>query len=76
MFCAKCGSILLPKKEGSKKVLVCSCGYKSSNVEHTKLTETVDKKEKEVGDGDGDEKKVVFEFDEDISPEVIRNLIQ
>jgi len=48
MFCPKCGSILLPKKEGSKKIMVCSCGYKSSNVETTKITETVTKKEKEV----------------------------
>jgi len=48
MFCPKCGSVLLPKKEGSKKVLVCSCGYKSSNVEQTKITETVTKKEKDV----------------------------
>lgn len=48
MFCPKCGSVLLPKKEGSKNVLVCSCGYKSSNVEKIKLTETVTKKEKEV----------------------------
>jgi DNA-directed RNA polymerase subunit M len=48
MFCPKCGSVLLPKKEGSKKVLVCSCSYKSSNVEKIKLTETVAKKEKEV----------------------------
>jgi len=48
MFCPKCGSVLLPKREGSKKVLVCSCGYKGSNIENTKLTETVTKKEKEV----------------------------
>ena len=48
MFCPKCGSVLLPKKEGSKKVLVCSCGYKSNNVEKTKITETLNKKEKEV----------------------------
>jgi len=48
MFCQKCGSVLLPKKEGSKKILVCSCGYKNSNVEQTKIVETLDKKEKEV----------------------------
>ena len=48
MFCPKCGSVLLPKKEGSKKVLVCSCGYKSSNLEQTKIIETVTKKEKDV----------------------------
>ena len=48
MFCPKCGSVLLPKKEGSKKVVVCSCGYKSDNIEQTKITETVIKKGKEV----------------------------
>ena len=48
MFCPKCGSILLPRKEGSKKMLVCSCGYKSSNVEQTKITESVAKKEKSI----------------------------
>ena len=48
MFCPKCGSILMPKKEGSKKVLVCSCGYKSANTEQTKITETIAKKDKNV----------------------------
>jgi len=48
MFCQKCGSVLLPKKEGNKKILVCSCGYKSSNTEQTKITETVNNKDKEV----------------------------
>jgi transcription factor S len=48
MFCQKCGSIMLPKKEGSKKLLACSCGYKSTNVESAKIKETVPKKGKEV----------------------------
>jgi len=48
MFCPKCGSLLLPKKEGSKKILVCSCGYKGSNVGETKITETLNKKEREI----------------------------
>ena len=48
MFCPKCGSILLPRKEGSKNILVCSCGYKSGNIEKMKITETISKKEKEV----------------------------
>ncbi|MBI2651698.1 transcription factor S [Candidatus Woesearchaeota archaeon] len=48
MFCQKCGSVLLPKKEGNKKILVCSCGYKNSGIEQTKITETITKKEKEV----------------------------
>lgn len=48
MFCPKCGSILLPKKDANKKVFVCSCGYKSSRIEQTKITENVVKKEKGV----------------------------
>ena len=28
MFCPKCGSLLMPKKEGTKKILGCSCGFK------------------------------------------------
>ena len=48
MFCPKCGSVLLPKKEGGKKVLICSCGYKGSNMGQIKITETVTKKEKDV----------------------------
>jgi|TARA_Y100000034_G_C6855705_1_gene388835 DNA-directed RNA polymerase subunit M len=48
MFCPKCGSVLLPKKDGNKKILICSCGYKDANVEKTKITETLTKKEKEV----------------------------
>ncbi|HLF53832.1 MAG TPA: transcription factor S [Candidatus Nanoarchaeia archaeon] len=44
MFCPKCGSILLPKKEGSKKLLACSCGYKTSDVQNTKIRETITKK--------------------------------
>jgi len=48
MFCPKCGSLLLPKKEGSKKILVCSCGYKGSNVGETKIIETLNKKERDI----------------------------
>jgi len=48
MFCPKCGSVLLPKKEGSKKTLACSCGYKSSNVEEAKITENVSKKSQDI----------------------------
>jgi len=48
MFCPKCGSILLPKKEGSKKTLVCSCGYKTSKLDTFIIKETLEKKEKDV----------------------------
>ncbi|MBL7056618.1 transcription factor S [Candidatus Woesearchaeota archaeon] len=48
MFCPKCGSILLPKKEGSKKALVCSCGYKNTELKDTRINETVKDKGQEV----------------------------
>ena len=48
MFCPKCGSILLPKKEGNKKILACSCGYKGNTADVTKITESVAKKGKDV----------------------------
>lgn len=28
LFCPKCKSIMLPRHEGGKHVLACSCGYK------------------------------------------------
>ena len=48
MFCPKCGSILLPKKEGTKKIMMCSCGYKGSSAEKTKIIESVTKKSRDV----------------------------
>lgn len=33
MFCPKCGSLLMPKKEGNKKILACSCGFKNKDSE-------------------------------------------
>ena len=48
MFCPKCGSILVPKKDANKKWLSCSCGYKSNDMEQAKIKETVQKPEKEV----------------------------
>ncbi|MFH1440363.1 MAG: transcription factor S [Candidatus Woesearchaeota archaeon] len=48
MFCPKCGSILIPKNDGSKKVLHCKCGYNNSeDIKSMKFTETI-KKEKEI----------------------------
>tara|TARA_B100000315_G_C14047160_1_gene350195 strand:+ start:125 stop:439 length:315 start_codon:yes stop_codon:yes gene_type:complete len=43
MFCPKCGAILLPKKEGSKTVALCSCGYRSGS-EDFSIKEKVAKK--------------------------------
>lgn len=48
MFCPKCGSILLPKKEGNKKILACSCGYKNKDVQSATIKEERLEKRKEL----------------------------
>jgi len=48
MFCPKCGSILMPKRDASKKMLVCSCGYRTGDVEQARIKETIPRPEKEV----------------------------
>ena len=48
MFCPKCGSLLKPKSEKGKKVLSCSCGYSTKEVEGAELKEKMKKPEHEV----------------------------
>jgi len=48
MFCPKCGSILIPRKEASKTVLTCSCGYKSVDKEGGRIKETVKEKSSKI----------------------------
>lgn len=48
MFCPKCGSILHPKTDGRKKLLVCSCGFKESKRDDIKITEAVDNSKKKI----------------------------
>ena len=48
MFCPKCGSILMPKKENNKKMMVCSCGYKTTDISSATLKETIVKKEEKI----------------------------
>lgn len=48
MFCPKCGSILMPKKDGSKKVLACSCGFKSKDTDQATIKEEKIEKTKDV----------------------------
>ncbi len=48
MFCPKCGSILIPKKEADKTISVCSCGYKSEDKEAGKMKETIKRKSHRV----------------------------
>lgn len=43
MFCPKCGSLLIPRQEGSKKVLACKCGYIDKDVKKAKLREVIGK---------------------------------
>ena len=41
-FCPKCGSILMPKQERGKTVVVCKCGYRETAGEQAgKITESV-----------------------------------
>ena len=47
MFCPKCGSILVPKKD-DKKMIVCSCGYKSASPEKLIIKEQVIQSDKDV----------------------------
>src|SRR3989338_2772588 len=47
MFCPKCGALLMPKKQENKRILHCSCGYKSKDLEQAKIKEVV----KEEGPG-------------------------
>ena len=50
MFCPKCGSILMPKKDKNRKVLHCqSCGYTDKNVKNmATIKESSKKKARKV----------------------------
>jgi DNA-directed RNA polymerase subunit M len=53
MFCKKCGSILLPKKENGKVITKCSCGYVAKGDAPVKMTETLaEKKDVETIEND------------------------
>lgn len=54
MFCPKCKNLLMPKKDGNKTIVSCSCGYKDVREENAKISEKNVKKEKivEVIDND------------------------
>lgn len=42
MFCKKCGGITIPKKEGSKTIMLCpKCGAKNKDEAETTISETV-----------------------------------
>ena len=41
LFCPDCGSIMMPKEEGRKALLVCHCGYSHVEKEDILMRETV-----------------------------------
>ncbi|MBT4824246.1 transcription factor S [Candidatus Woesearchaeota archaeon] len=47
MFCPKCGSILIPKNDGNKKILHCKCGHNNAeDIKDMKFTETLGNEKK------------------------------
>ena len=52
MFCPKCGSLLLPSKEGNKTIVKCKCGYESKNDVDGTIKEEVKQKEGLTGVAD------------------------
>jgi len=45
MFCPKCGSMVLPKKEGKNNVIRCACGYTNAEAETIEIKEEVKRKD-------------------------------
>ena len=54
MFCKKCGSLILPKKKGTKTIMTCKCGYESKDNVETTIKEEVKVKESVKGVADSD----------------------
>ncbi len=56
-FCEKCKSLMVPKKKGTKTVMVCtSCNATDEKVEHATIRETVaDKKKMDIIDEDAEQ---------------------
>jgi len=48
LFCPKCGGLLKVKKQGSKNVQYCSCGYSSAAKQETTFSEKVEHKDDKI----------------------------
>jgi len=49
MFCPKCGSILIPKKDNNRKVMSCpSCSYKDTKAGESKLGGKVRDRQRDI----------------------------
>ena len=46
MFCPKCGSILIPTKDGNKVIMKCSCGYSNKQNQPINIKEVINDKKK------------------------------
>jgi len=47
MFCPKCGSLLIPKKDkNNKRIFQCSCGHKQKEMEETIISEKINANDK------------------------------
>lgn len=44
MFCPKCGSLLIPKNDGGKRILACKCGFSTHDTKEAKLKEVLEEK--------------------------------
>lgn len=64
-FCPKCKALLVPKMQGKRKVIACSCGYVDKKAEPAPIVEKVDRKE---------EIKVVSEVEETLPKTTVRCL--
>ena len=63
MFCTKCGSIMMPKKEKDKKILICSsCNYVDKSSDSKKFKEVIPE-EKELDVLQPDEEKTLPEIE-------------
>lgn len=59
LFCPKCSSILMPKIDKNKKLLVCSCGFKKESEENIVITESNAPKKENVGEGVAEDKEIL-----------------
>jgi transcription factor S len=65
LFCPKCSSILMPKVDKNKKLLVCSCGFKKEAEENLVIKETISQKSESTGAGVAEDKEILPLVDAD-----------
>lgn len=48
LFCPKCGGLLKIKKQGTKNIQFCGCGYSSNSKGESSFSEKIEHKEEKV----------------------------